>query len=139
MSLLRIINVPRRGIGDATIGKLQACALKNGSNLFDIVSNPTLVKGLVGAVLSANWKNWLWIVFALMEMATVMPVENLLQEAMNRTGYLEELENEHTMQAQGRIDNLQELLSVAKEFAGCRRRKQPGKFSWSCCLSSRYR
>ena len=52
-----------------------------------------------------------------MEMATTMPVETLVQEVMNRTGYLEELESEHTVQAQGRIDNLQELISVAKEFA----------------------
>ncbi len=52
-----------------------------------------------------------------MEIAAQMPVEALLQEVMNRTGYLEELENEHTVQAQGRIDNLQELVSVAREFA----------------------
>ncbi|MGL5207160.1 MAG: DNA helicase PcrA [Acidaminococcaceae bacterium] len=116
LSLLRIINVPRRGIGDATIGKLQACALEMDSNLFEIVSNPALVKGLSSRFVS-KLEELASIVFALMEMAAVMPVENLLQEVMNRTGYLEELENEHTMQAQGRIDNLQELVSVAKEFA----------------------
>lgn len=116
LSLLRVINVPRRGIGDATIGKLQACALENESNLFEIVSNPTLVTGLSSRFVT-KLEELASIIFALMEMAAVMPVEDLIQEVMNRTGYVEELENEHTVQSQGRIENLQELVSVAKEFA----------------------
>lgn len=116
LSLLRIINVPRRGIGDATIAKLQACARENEANLFEIVSNPSLVKGLSSRFVS-KLEELASAVFALMEIAAQMPVEALLQEVMNRTCYLEELENEHTVQAQGRIDNLQELVSVAREFA----------------------
>lgn len=116
LSLLRVINVPRRGIGDATIGKLQACAHENESNLFEIVSNPTLVTGLSSRFVT-KLEELASIIFALMEMAAVMPVEDLIQEVMNRTGYVEELENEHTVQSQGRIENLQELVSVAKEFA----------------------
>ncbi|HIU63905.1 MAG TPA: DNA helicase PcrA [Candidatus Avacidaminococcus intestinavium] len=117
ISLLRIINVPRRGIGDATIGKLQAFALENNINLFDVVSNPSRVPGLSNRFVT-KLEELSTVVFELMQLAATLPVEDLVQEVMNRTGYLEELECEHTIQAQGRIDNLKELSSVAKEFAG---------------------
>ena len=117
ISLLRIINVPRRGIGDATIAKLQAYALDNNMNLFEVVSNPSLVSGLSNRFVG-KLEELAAAVFALMQLAVTLPIEELLQEVMNRTGYLEELECEHTIQAQGRIDNLKELTSVAKEFAG---------------------
>lgn len=52
-----------------------------------------------------------------MNQADNLPVEELIEQVLNKTGYMEELRNEHTAQAQSRIDNLMELMSVGQEFA----------------------
>ncbi|MEG1159702.1 MAG: UvrD-helicase domain-containing protein, partial [Acidaminococcaceae bacterium] len=116
LSMMRIINVPRRGIGDATIAKLQTYATANDKTLFEVVSNSALVAGLSSRFVT-KLEDLAATIFALMEMSATMPIETIIQEVMTRTGYLEELENEKTPQAQGRIDNLQEMVSVAKEFS----------------------
>lgn len=116
LSLLRIINVPRRGIGDATLAKLQAHAAANGMSLFDVVSNAAQVEGLSVRFVS-KLDELAAIVFDLMNQADNVPVEDLIEQVLNRTGYMEELRNEHTAQAQSRIDNLMELMSVGQEFA----------------------
>ena len=116
LSLLRIINVPRRGIGDATLAKLQAHAAENGMSLFDVVSNAAQVEGLSIRFVS-KLDELAAIIFDLMNQADNLPVEELIEQVLNKTGYMEELRNEHTAQAQSRIDNLHELISVAQEFA----------------------
>ena len=116
LSLLRIINVPRRGIGDATLAKLQAHAAENGMSLFDVVSNAAQVEGLSIRFVS-KLDELAAIIFDLMNQADNLPVEELIEQVLNKTGYMEELRNEHTAQAQSRIDNLMELMSVGQEFA----------------------
>lgn len=116
LSLLRIINVPRRGIGDATLAKLQAHAAANGMSLFDVVSNAAQVEGLSVRFVS-KLDELAAIVFDLMNQADNVPVEDLIEQVLTKTGYMEELRNEHTVQAQSRIDNLMELISVGQEFA----------------------
>lgn len=115
LSLLRIINVPRRGIGDATIAKLQAAAAEKGINLFEVVSNPAVVPEL-SARFVTKLEELAIVIFKLMETAATVSVEQLLRDVMVSTGYREELECEHTIQAQGRLENLDELVNVAKEF-----------------------
>lgn len=116
LSLLRIINVPKRGIGDASLAKIQAYAAANNVSLFEAVSNAAAIDGL-----SSRFVNKLddlaGIIFELMNLANEAPVEDLIDRVLRDTGYLEELENERTPQAQSRIDNLHELISVAQEFA----------------------
>lgn len=116
LSLLRIINVPRRGIGDATLARLQAHAAENGLSLFDVVSNASQVEGLSVRFIS-KLDELAAIIFDLMNQADNVPVEELIEQVLNKTGYMEELRNEHTAQAQSRIDNLMELISVGQEFA----------------------
>ena len=97
LSLLRVINVPRRGIGDATLGRLQAYLAENNETLFNVISNASAVPGLsdrfvgkldeLGAVL-----------FELMGDATDLPVKQFITNVMNKTGYLEELENSRSAQ-----------------------------------------
>jgi DNA helicase-2/ATP-dependent DNA helicase PcrA len=116
LGLLRIINVPRRGIGDTTIGKLTDYAAHNGLTLFDVVSNPDLVPGLT-ARSKRPLENLAELVFNLMAEKDTLPVKDLIEKVMNASGYLAELENEGTPEAEGRIENLRELLTVAKEFA----------------------
>lgn len=116
LSLLRIINVPKRGIGDASLAKIQAYAAANNVSLFEAVSNAAAIDGLSSRFVS-KLDDLAGIIFELMNLATEAPVEDLIDRVLRDTGYLEELENERTPQAQSRIDNLHELISVAQEFA----------------------
>ena len=116
LSLLRIINVPKRGIGDASLSKIQAYAAANNVSLFEAVSNAAAIDGLSSRFVS-KLDDLAGIIFELMNLANEAPVEDLIDRVLRDTGYLEELENERTPQAQSRIDNLHELISVAQEFA----------------------
>lgn len=116
LSLLRIINVPKRGIGDASLSKIQAYAAANNVSLFEAVSNAAAIDGLSSRFVS-KLDDLAGIIFELMNLASEAPVEDLIDRVLRDTGYLEELENERTPQAQSRIDNLHELISVAQEFA----------------------
>lgn len=116
LSLLRIINVPKRGIGDASLAKIQAYAAANNVSLFEAVSNAAAIDGLSSRFIS-KLDDLAGIIFELMNLAGEVPVEDLIDRVLRDTGYLEELENERTPQAQSRIDNLHELISVAQEFA----------------------
>ncbi len=116
LSLLRIINVPKRGIGDASLAKIQAYAAANSVSLFEAVSNAAAIDGLSSRFIS-KLDDLAGIIFELMNLANEAPVEDLIDRVLRDTGYLEELENERTPQAQSRIDNLHELISVAQEFA----------------------
>lgn len=116
LSLLRIINVPKRGIGDASLAKIQAYAAANNVSLFEAVSNAAAIDGLSSRFVS-KLDDLAGIIFELMNFANEAPVEDLIDRVLRDTGYLEELENERTPQAQSRIDNLHELISVAQEFA----------------------
>lgn len=116
LSLLRIINVPRRGIGDATLTRLQAYAAETEQSLFDVISNASAVPGL-----SSRFVNVLdelaGLLFEFMGEAEEQPVKQLITDVMQRTGYQEELELNRSAQDQSRLENLQELLSVAEDFA----------------------
>ena len=116
ISLLRIINVPRRGIGDTSIARMTEYANSTGATLFDAVSNPDAVPGL-----TSRAKNQLEglgeLLIKLITKAEQTPVEELIRAVLQDTGYLTELENEQTPQSETRIENLRELLSVAKNFA----------------------
>lgn len=116
LSLLHIINVPKRGIGDASLAKIQAYAAANNVSLFEAVSNAAAIDGLSSRFVS-KLDDLAGIIFELMNLAGEAPVEDLIDRVLRDTGYLEELENERTPQAQSRIDNLHELISVAQEFA----------------------
>ena len=116
LSLLRIINVPRRGIGDATLGRLQAYAAENGLHLFEVLSNAAAVPGLNSRFVG-KLDELSGIIFELMGEVEEVPVKQLIEDVMQRTGYLEELQLSKNVQDQSRVDNLMELLSVAEDFA----------------------
>jgi DNA helicase-2/ATP-dependent DNA helicase PcrA len=115
VSLLRIINVPRRGIGDTSIGRLTEYANANNVPLFDAVSNPQAVPNLTTKA-RTQLEGLAELLFNLNAKAATVDVSALIEMVMNDSGYLAELENERTPQSEARIENLRELLSVAKEF-----------------------
>ncbi|MEG6586338.1 DNA helicase PcrA [Dendrosporobacter sp. 1207_IL3150] len=116
VSLLRIINVPRRGIGDTTISRLTDYAAQNNLTLFDVISNPELVPDLTARA-KRPLESLAELIFNLISIQDSMPVVDLIDKVMMDSGYIAELQKELTPQNEARIENLRELLSVAKDFA----------------------
>lgn len=115
LSLLRIINVPKRGIGQATVNKMQDYANVRGISLFEVITNAAAVPGLSSRFIS-KLEEMSGILFDLMAETDSVPIEQLIDDVIHKTGYLEELQAERTPQSESRAENLQELISVARDF-----------------------
>lgn len=117
VSLLRIINVPKRGIGAATIGKIMEYAALNEVSLFDVISSNEILSELG---LKARAKNLLEsfavLLFNLMGKFDSMPISRFIETLLEDTGYLQALESQNTPDTQMRIENLREFVGVAREF-----------------------
>jgi DNA helicase II / ATP-dependent DNA helicase PcrA len=114
VSLQRIANRPRRGVGDTSLGRLQTFADAQGSSLWEAVGRAEEA-GVAGASLKAV-RGFYALMQSLQAGALELSVPDLLEQVLQRSGYLEALENERTVEAQGRIENLQELVGVAQEW-----------------------
>ena len=114
ISLARIANRPRRGIGDASLARLQTYADAHGLSLWEALEHPEEA-GCGGAPLKAIDK-FRTLMQSSMAGAEELPVPELLERILEQSGYLEALEAERTIEAQGRIENLQELVGVAREY-----------------------
>jgi DNA helicase-2/ATP-dependent DNA helicase PcrA len=113
-SLLRIANRPRRGIGDASIARLVAHAEATGRTLFQALADPEAA-GVAPASCRAV-RSFHATMESLMALSQELPVDELLERALEKTGTLAALEAERTIEARGRIENLQELVGVAREY-----------------------
>jgi len=114
VSLLRIANRPRRGVGDTTLTRLQLSADANGMTLSETLGHAEAA-GVTGASLKAV--NGLQsLLLSLRAQADDLSVADLVQRVLEQSGYLESLEAERTIEARGRIENLQELVGVAQEY-----------------------
>jgi DNA helicase-2/ATP-dependent DNA helicase PcrA len=116
VSLARIANRPRRGIGDTSLARLQAFADAQGISLLEAVARADDA-GVGSAPLKAV-QRFQTLLESLMAGALELPVPELLEKVLERSGYLESLEAERTVEAQGRVENLQELVGVAREYQG---------------------
>ncbi len=115
VSFGRVVNSPRRGIGQTTVGRVLAHANTMGEPVMEITAVPELVPGLGPAAVKAL-DRFASIVERLRELSEHSSVGDLLESVLEETGYMEALEAERTIEAQGRIENLQELVGVAREF-----------------------
>jgi len=114
VSLQRIANRPRRGIGDASLARLQTYADAQGTSLWDALGQAEEA-GISGAPLRALRT----LHAALQSLAAgveELDVAELIEQVLERSGYREALEAERTVEAQGRLENLQELVGVAREY-----------------------
>jgi DNA helicase-2/ATP-dependent DNA helicase PcrA len=114
VSLLRIANRPRRGIGDTSLARLQAYAAGVDLSLWDAMGRAEEA-GLGAAAVRAvtSFRN---VMQSLMATATDANVADILEAVLERTGYLDALEAERTIEARGRVENLEELVGVAREY-----------------------
>ena len=114
VSLLRIANRPRRGIGDTTLTRLQIWADANGTSLHEALGNAEQA-GVAGASLKAV-AALRTLLLSLQSQSQELSVPELVQQVLEQSGYLDSLEAERTIEARGRIENLQELVGVAQEY-----------------------
>jgi DNA helicase-2/ATP-dependent DNA helicase PcrA len=118
VSLTRIANRPRRGIGDSSLARLASFADAQGISLWEALDRPDEA-GVGGAPLRAV-TSFRRLMESLGAGALELDVPDLLEKVLGRSGYLEALEAERTVEAQGRLENLQELVGVAREFQASR-------------------
>jgi DNA helicase-2/ATP-dependent DNA helicase PcrA len=114
ISLVRAANRPRRGIGDASLARLQSYADAQGISLWEATAQAEEA-GVGGAPLKAV-RGLRTLLESLMAGALELEVSDLIEKVLDRSGYLEALEAERTIEARGRIENLQELVGVAREW-----------------------
>ncbi|MEG0297738.1 MAG: DNA helicase PcrA [Clostridium sp.] len=115
IALRRIINVPKRGIGDATINKVMTFADEYEMSLYDALLQvrtiPTLTaRNCVGI------EGFMELVDKFMDLSITVPVSHLIEAILKDTGYIEELEKSKEIEDKSRIENLKELVSDAVDF-----------------------
>jgi DNA helicase-2/ATP-dependent DNA helicase PcrA len=116
ISFTRVVNSPRRGIGQTSLSRVLAHAATVGIPVWDAASEPSAVPGLGAAAIRA-FGAFMDTMSALRDRARDgVTIGDLLDALLRETGYLDALEAERTIEAQGRLENLQELVEVAREY-----------------------
>lgn len=115
LSLLRIINVPKRSIGATTVAKLQDHAREKGTSLFMTLTQLHLIDSIKGKT-KEKLEEFGILIFTLVSEMEDKTVLDILESILDRTGYLAQLEESTDPQDQARAENIGELLSVAKDF-----------------------
>jgi len=115
LAFRRVANVPRRGLGPATIEKVEAHAAAQGLPVLEAALQADQVEGL-GKTLAGKVRDFAHLVFTLAKQSEFLSLSDLIDQVLERIGYLTELQQEGTLESLGRVENLKELLSVAKEF-----------------------
>ena len=116
VSFVRVVNSPRRGIGNTTQGRLAAHANTTGATIWEVLERAEEVPGLNGAAIKAV-SRFHETMAGLRERAEEEgPVAGLLEAVLNESGYLEALSAERTIEAEGRAENLEALVAGAAEF-----------------------
>ena len=114
VSLLRIANRPRRGIGDSTLDRLRIFADQAEMSLWEAMDRCDAAG--VGTGPAKAVASFRTTIQSLMSAAQELELPELIEQVIERSGYLESLEAERTIEAQGRMENLQELVAVAREW-----------------------
>jgi len=117
VSLRRVLNVPKRGIGDRAEDYVAAFAQRERMTFAQALARPADVPGLAGRSANAI-AGFNALIDGLRELAETVPVADLAEAVLDRTGYIEALESSSDLQDASRVENLEELVSVAREFDG---------------------
>ncbi len=115
VSFTRVVNSPRRGIGQTSLSRVITHAQAMDMTLWECAADPAAVPGLGTAAVRA-FGRFMETMAKLRARVDEVPVGDLLEALLHETGYLDALAAERTIEAQGRTENLQELVEVAREF-----------------------
>src|SRR5690625_3034763 len=114
-SLRRIINTPRRGIGDVTVGRLDEFAATRGMTLYAALTDEDALATL-GAAAQGRVRAFAELLEQMRAGTDDMSLTAIAQRVLDQSGYLSQLNEERTLEAEARVENLKEFLSVTKEF-----------------------
>lgn len=118
VSLQRIINVPKRGLGATSIGKISAFAEENGLSIFDVIADVDTLSQIPGITARVKKPLELFTTFILqmMDYQMNMSLADFIERVIEDSGYLAELKADDDPQSESRIENLKEFVGVAREF-----------------------
>ena len=114
LAVRRIINIPKRGIGAASLAKVSAYAEVNSLNFYQALERAREIPGLGRA--AGKMEPFVDLIASLRELAALGGVSAVLEEVLEQTGYVLELEVEDTPEAQARIENIDELMNKAISY-----------------------
>ena len=129
ISFSRIVNSPRRGIGQQTQARMLSHANTIGGDVWEVLADHTAVPGLGSAALKAVGRFAETMAHLRQRAERRGPVSELLEAVLHETGYVEALEAERTIEAEGRVENLEELVGVAGEFDANRELEGEGEIA----------
>lgn len=113
LSLKRIINEPKRGIGKTSLDKIEEISNNSGVSMYEIIENADKY-GLNRVFI--NSREFINVIEELRSKKDEIQISELIKETLKKSGYTQALENENTVEAENRIENLDEFLTVAIEF-----------------------
>lgn len=116
LSVLRIINVPKRGIGAASMGKVTVFASEHGMSLYGALGNARMVPGLGKAAEKIGRFTAQIEGFRSMAQSEEYSIKELIEAILEETGYEEELQSEGEIEAETRMENIEELISKAAAY-----------------------
>ncbi len=114
LSFRRIVNEPKRGIGASTIAKLSEIADLNGTSLYEAALNAQATN--LSARAANNLEEFAFMIRDFRKMAEFVSVTDLVESILDKTGYIETLKRENTLEAEARIENLEEFYSITQTF-----------------------
>ena len=120
VSLRRIINVPKRAIGDTTVQELMQHAMDNGMPLYSALSD---MPDSLGARPRKNISEFFMLMTMLMAMKEAMPLSEFVPMLVEKTGLMEQYKKEDTDEARSRVENIQEFLGAVEEY--CKSTENP--------------
>jgi DNA helicase II / ATP-dependent DNA helicase PcrA len=126
VSFSRVINSPRRGIGNTSQGRIRNHANTTGRTIWEVALEPEAIPGLGGAAIRSI-SRFTELIEELRAEFENGSVAELLRALLERSGYLDALRAERTIEAEGRIENLEELVGVAAEFDANREVEGPSE------------
>lgn len=135
ISLKRIINVPKRGIGLRTIEKIEDRASLRQESIFSVLLDVD-TNSDISTKARANINGFVDLVGTLRVIKDAYSVSKLIEKVLDVTGYLDELEKDKSEEAQDRIDNLKEFISIAIEFENSSEEKDLETFLTNVALTS---
>ena len=116
VSFQRVANTPRRGLGQTSLSRVLTHAQTTGVSVWEAAADPGAVPGLGKAAIKALGRFMETMEGLRQRHQQGVPIGDLLDAVIHESGYVEWLENERTIEAAGRLENLEELVEVAREF-----------------------